>query len=680
MKRFFFVAMTIGSVGRDASASAPPQAQLPEIVVSGERLTRPMTETASSVVVTSGDALDARPGLDRVDESLAFVPNLQLGSGAEGPSIRGQDSTGVLTALPAFLGGARPRSTLQVDGRALGFNEFVFGSASLWDVERIEVFRSPQTTTQGRNAIGGAIFVETRDPEYSWRASGRVQWAEHGTRQASGALTGPLIDEQLALRIAADSRRSRTSSSIAERMPGASPNRDDSDLLRIKLLVEPQSSPGSRLETSYVHAVSVMPQLEGVVAPFEARSDPTPGYGVFSITADSLTATLDHAAAPALDSTTTLSYGEVGVIRFAPTGLGQSTTRSRDFSAESVFRWHPDGPLRLLAGLQHSRSRLDQSIDLSAVLGPGEFVDAQSSLGFFGEAVLQPSSRLGLTAGLRYQRDRQDRRGGFGAANFALPVDFDRTFDAWLPKIALRYAVTPGLNVGVLLQRAFNPGGMTGNFDTGEQAEFGAETLWNYELFSRASLADGRVALSVNLFRSDFSNAQRARVRAYTVPGGATAFWAEISNSPEARSYGAEAEIQWRASDQWSLHAGLGLLQTRITSTSNPADPIRDKAFQRSPALTAAASIDWRPNPRWLVSAQGRGHSGYFSDDANTPALRIGGMAVVDLRARYSQGPWSMFGYVRNAFDRLYLTMLSSPTRGSAGDPREIGLGFEVRH
>jgi outer membrane receptor protein involved in Fe transport len=38
-----------------------------------------------------------------------------------------------------------------------------------------------------------------------------------------------------------------------------------------------------------------------------------------------------------------------------------------------------------------------------------------------------------------------------------------------------------------------------------------------------------------------------------------------------------------------------------------------------------------------------------------------------------------LFGYVRNAFDAFYLTYLFTPTFGTPGDPREIGIGIEAR-
>ena len=127
-----------------------------------------------------------------------------------------------------------------------------------------------------------------------------------------------------------------------------------------------------------------------------------------------------------------------------------------------------------------------------------------------------------------------------------------------------------------------------------------------------------------------------------------------------------------------SLRAGLGLLDTRIVETTTPADPIRGNEFQRSPAMTAPS--------RWMaahgtlaLSVQGRYNGDYYSDDANTPALDIKAASVVDARASYDTRRWSMFGYVRNVFDKFYMTELISPVRGTAGDPLEFGFGFEAR-
>ena len=73
--------------------------------------------------------------------------------------------------------------TVQIDGRPITYYEYVNASASLWDLKRIEVYRSPQTTTQGRNSVAGAIFIETADPTFDWQGRARAIAGGIGTRQ-----------------------------------------------------------------------------------------------------------------------------------------------------------------------------------------------------------------------------------------------------------------------------------------------------------------------------------------------------------------------------------------------------------------------------------------------------------------------------------------------------------------
>lgn len=68
-----------------------------------------------------------------------------------------------------------------------------------------------------------------------------------------------------------------------------------------------------------------------------------------------------------------------------------------------------------------------------------------------------------------------------------------------------------------------------------------------------------------------------------------------------------------------------------------------------------------------------------FQHDLNTPAFRIGKATVVNARAAHDLGRFTLSAHVRNLFDNFYLTSQFSPTFATAGDPREIGLGLEMR-
>lgn len=650
---------------------------LQDIIVTGERIDRSIFDTASSVILFDAAKLERRTD-DRVDQLYAFIPNVQPGSGTEGPAIRGQDTTGPLRDVTAFMGGTRPRMTLSVDGRALSYYEFIYGVASTWDVSKVELFRSPQTTTQGRNSIAGAIIVQTSDPAFEWEGRARLIAGNYATWQGSAMVSGPIVDGQIAFRATVDARTMQTSSEMPDAVVGADTDRDDYSVARLKLLVTPKALPALRLQAVYMHAQSLAPQFDGVAPPFEDRRLPGPEItnGVFRINSDSLTTLVRIEPANGLLWNTVLTWGDGRVQRHGLPGLGQALTNAHDFSLESVVNWQAAPSLQLLGGISRLASRLDQTIDIRGLgQGLGAFDDRQESVGVFGEASWHPVPALSITTGLRFQHDRQDRKGRLRRPTFDVPLDYDRSFSAWLPKISVAYEITSSLTAGLLAQRAFNPGGTTISFYTLEADNFEAETLWSYEAFLRASFADGRGLFTANLFYTDIANAQRLS-RYYLTP---QILVTDVVNMPSAESLGMELEMQWRPSDRLSLQLGAGLLETRILEAARANDPMLGKQFQRSPGFSASAAVSWEPLEGLDLSAQMRTSSGYFSDDTNNPALRIDGWTLVNARAAYSWGAITAFGYVRNLFDSFYLTYLFTPILGTAGDPREFGLGLAAR-
>ncbi|MGI8705140.1 MAG: TonB-dependent receptor [Sphingomicrobium sp.] len=670
-----YLAIVTGAA--DPEAERPQAASAPQdIIVTGERLRRSIRDTASSVVVIPADMIEALAAPDRLEDLLPFIANVQMGTGGQGPTIRGQDTTGVLQDLPAFLGGTRPRATLQVDGRASSYNEFVFGIAPLWDVEQVEVFRSPQTTTQGRNSIAGAIVVKTRDPDYYWLGRGRAIHGSFGTWQGSAMLTGPIVGDQLAFRVSADLRRSRPSSEIADTMRGADPNRDRYGLLRFKLRAEPEALPGLSILSTYVHSESQMPQVVTVREPFRNRRDPLAAYGIFGINSDSLTTDIRQSLGPGAELAAILSLGDSRAQRFAPPGLGETQNRHRDLSLEAWASCRSCGRLSGRIGTHLLRTSGDQRIDLTAQSrGIGEFDDRQHSFGLFGEGALVLGPLLTASAGLRFQRDCQDRSGALRIPSRTLPLDYDRCFTAWLPKLTASFQASEAITVGLLAQRAFNPGGVTLNVGSGEQDSFEAERLWNYEIFARGAV--GSLSFGANLFYNDISDSQRPLTTLLPGPGGAPLIVTRFENAPRATSYGGEAQAQWQASDRLSVRLSAGALRTRVDEALLASDPIVGNAFARAPRFSGSALVDWQPVEGLRLSGSVRHHGAYFSNDANTAALRIGRATTLDARAGYEMGRVTAFAYGRNLLNSFNLTYLYNASLGTAADPREIGIGLQ---
>ena len=673
--------VTLAMASSAVAASEPLEdvATADRIIVTGERISRDIGQTASSVTVIASADLERMPDVDRLDQLLDAVPNVVLGSGGQGPTIRGQDTTGVLRDLPAFLGGNRPRATMVVDGRASSYFEFVFGSQPLWDVERVEIFRSPQTTTQGRNAIAGGIFIETRPPEWAWGGAMRGIVGNYDTRQFSAMATGPLIDEQLAFRIAGDVRGSRTSSELTSEVQNIDPNRDEFDLLRIKLLARPQALPGLTIDASFLTSGSQSPQIEGIKRPFAERRDPRVRYGVFRNSSKAITIRPQLELGPKANLSTVLSVGSARARRFAPPGLGEAVNSIEDRAAEVIFT-RKDDVTSLLVGVSANRVNLTQTIDLSQVgLASGAFVDEQESAGVFGEIRLSVSTKLDVIAGARYQTDRQERTGALRSQFVSLPLVFARRYSALSPKLSVVYGGLENLSVGLLAQRAANPGGTTLSISSGRLDTFDQERLWNYELFVRGWIPAAGFSFAGNIFYYDIHDGQRSVLTTIGTTGGSI-FFQEIGNVPRSRSKGGELQATWSPSASLKVSVAAGFLETRVTESPSDRDPLLGKQFQRSPRFTGSASVNWAPAENVGVNLQYSRRSGYFSDDANIAALRIGRAENLNARLEWDNGSIRIFGFVRNILDSFNLTSLAdNGNLATAADPREFGIGAEAR-
>jgi outer membrane receptor protein involved in Fe transport len=246
-----------------------------------------------------------------------------------------------------------------------------------------------------------------------------------------------------------------------------------------------------------------------------------------------------------------------------------------------------------------------------------------------------------------------------------------------LPKLSLAYEFSDELRGGLLVQRAYNPGGATLRLDTGGLETFDKETLWNLELFGRGAFGGGALTVAGNVFYTAFRDAQRFRIFMVGPVG-----LADIFNVPRARSYGAELTADWRATRRLGARAAIGLLKTKITRTDADSAAFEGKAFARSPGVTASGSLDWRPLDPLRLSAQVRHHGSYFSEDTGSKAHRIAAATFVDARFAWTNGRFTWFAYGRNLLDTFRLRILfpgaTPATLAIPHDPRELGFGVEA--
>lgn len=651
---------------------------LEAITVTGEKVSRDIKSTASSVSIKTSREIDReKTGNATVSEVIADVPNVVYSDTVSAPVIRGQDSQGPLTGQGSFWGGTVPRATINLDGHYLNYNEFYFGATSVWDLDSIEVFRGPQTTSQGANAIAGAIIVNTKDPTFTPEAAYQAEIGNYNTKRASIALSGPILEDQLAARLAIDySGRDTFIDYVNAGFRHEGTDQDFSALnARLKLLWEPTDIPGLTAKLTYSHTSSNRPSQEAASRPFDALEHITntmPSWDQHTNTGI-LDIGYDFESGIKLFNQTQYSSSNVqratGIVNGGNADIDQANVSNE---TRVTFGDETDTASGV-AGLYYARTHTDEALYLS---GLSSFDDTKRNLGLFGEVSYRFAERWTLTTGVRYQNDRIER---VGSSIFApTPVDFDTTFSALLPKASLAYAVTDDWTVGGLVSRGYNPGGVSLNLNAGRWQPFEEESIWNYELFTRATLLDDRLTVNSNLFYMDFKNAQ------YTIPvvisPGVTQSY--TINAEEAHAYGLEIGADYQLLDNLTLKGSAGVLRTKIDRiASNVA--YEGNEFAKSPGYMITLGVSWDVTEKFNLSGQVRHLDGYYSDTANTAAYAIEPYTIADIRASYKLNDnMEAYGYVKNVFDERAPTYMQQ-NRGIGGieasmtAPRMFGIGVK---
>jgi len=146
--------------GTNAEAQAPESAvELKEVVVTATRRVEDVQRLALAVSVLSGDMIEDKGVFDLYAIQYA-APSVVIGNygSANEFNIRGIGRTQVDIDVPSGV-------VIYRDGAPTiaGY----FQTEPYFDIESIEVLRGPQGTFVGKNASGGAVFINTIDPDPS---------------------------------------------------------------------------------------------------------------------------------------------------------------------------------------------------------------------------------------------------------------------------------------------------------------------------------------------------------------------------------------------------------------------------------------------------------------------------------------------------------------------------------
>ena len=170
-------------------------AGLEEIVVTAEKRTENIQDVPIAITAFSESMLRDR-GITDIHGLSMLVPNVNLDQGSP---FSGSNS--VLSASIRGIGqddfafNLDPGVGVYVDG--VYFARTVGANQNLLDVERVEILKGPQGTLFGRNTIGGAISIVTRDPGDKFAIQGQATGGSFDRRDVSVMADIPIADNLL---------------------------------------------------------------------------------------------------------------------------------------------------------------------------------------------------------------------------------------------------------------------------------------------------------------------------------------------------------------------------------------------------------------------------------------------------------------------------------------------------
>ena len=168
-----------------AASIALAQEQLEEIIVTARLRSESYTEAPAAIKAFTAAEIDSA-GIQTPHDFIALTPNMTVVQ-TQNPGNSFITIRGVSQARNSDMPVA-----VVVDG-VLMTNPAQFNQ-ELFDIEQIEVLKGPQGALYGRNAIGGAVSIVTKEPTDDFEARLRLGADSGPGVMAQGTVAGPLGD------------------------------------------------------------------------------------------------------------------------------------------------------------------------------------------------------------------------------------------------------------------------------------------------------------------------------------------------------------------------------------------------------------------------------------------------------------------------------------------------------
>lgn len=202
------------ALAQDTATSEEATSGIEVIQVTSTKRVTSLMETGQAVSAFDEKSM-AQMNIDGSQDLVQYSPSLIITSNKV--SIRG-------VGRPNNALGSDPGVGIYSDG-VYNTENGIFDYCNFCDIERVEVLRGPQGTLYGRNAVGGAINVISKEPSRDLGGYVNLEVGNDGYLVTQGQLTGPLGETFSAIATVSKMERDALQENLAENV-GDLDNRD----------------------------------------------------------------------------------------------------------------------------------------------------------------------------------------------------------------------------------------------------------------------------------------------------------------------------------------------------------------------------------------------------------------------------------------------------------------------
>jgi iron complex outermembrane recepter protein len=662
---------------------------LEEVVVTARKRDESFVDVPVAInVFTAADIKAA--GIERPQDFIDLTPNMSL------VQTQNQGTSFVTVRGISQARNSEPSVAVLIDGVAMA-NPSQFNQ-ELVDIESIEVLKGPQGALYGRNAIGGAIIIRTREPADAFESNVLLGYESGPGYKARGGISGPITDT---LKYRASLSYFETDGYIDNAFLNEEADPFEDLSARVRLMWEPTEDftadlrfSSSQVETQALY-FNITESVNDTSLPVQVNN---PGINERDMSSVSLKLDYDTSAGTLTSITAYDALEEIltgDQFNFLPIpqsvlfqffGADQAQHQFLDVEAVSQelrFTSPADNSVRWIAGAYAIATERFISTGNVFDLGTGVvpevrraplplfnpqftyLADSQDNFAWavFGEVAFDLTEKLEASFALRYDEDERENTTETPAefipaalVGVAFPGQVRKeTWDELQPKVTLRYKPSDDSTLYVGYSRGFRSGGFN---QTGVGAAgiagitdvFDAETANTYEAGAKAEFLDRRLSTNLNLY---YTQAEGSYYFVFD-PNTSTQ---NLGNLGEVDYRGLEFEVRALVADGFDAYLGLGFTDSEIKeSTRSPSD-----VGNQAP-LVSEYSVNVGLQYRRDLQAW-NGVSGFIRTDLEVIGptwfypdnfTKRDAVELVNVRLGLDSNTWSVTAWAKNLTDEEY--------------------------